>query len=62
MPGSIPENIDAKRTRGITKKRVSNQKLRSELGYRFKYPTFREGYTAAIEELVRAGGLPAKGQ
>jgi len=31
-----------------TSKRVSNERLRS-LGYEFDYPTFREGYRAAIE-------------
>jgi nucleoside-diphosphate-sugar epimerase len=31
-----------------TSKRVDNAKLR-ELGYEFRYPTFREGYRAAVE-------------
>jgi len=31
-----------------TSKRCSNERLR-ELGYEFEYPTFREGYRAAIE-------------
>jgi nucleoside-diphosphate-sugar epimerase len=33
------------RKRGSTNKRISNRKLKSELAYQFKYPTFREGYT-----------------
>lgn len=33
--------------RGWTNKRVSNRKLKAELRYQLKYPTFREGYTAA---------------
>ncbi|MFC4990268.1 SDR family oxidoreductase [Saliphagus infecundisoli] len=37
------------RRRILTSKRCSNAKLR-ELGYEFAYPTFREGYRAAIEE------------
>ncbi|WP_114578919.1 SDR family oxidoreductase [Saliphagus sp. LR7] len=37
------------RRRILTSKRCSNAKLR-ELGYGFAYPTFREGYRAAIEE------------
>jgi nucleoside-diphosphate-sugar epimerase len=36
---------DAARKRGVTSKRISNQKLRMQLGYRLKYPTFRDGYT-----------------
>ncbi len=48
MPGSAPENTEA-RKRGVTNKRVSNRKLKSELGYRFKYPTFREGYAAEMK-------------
>jgi len=48
MPGSAPENPEA-RKRGVTSKRVSNRKLKAELGYRFKYPTFREGYAGEIE-------------
>jgi len=34
------------RKRGWTNKRISNRKLKSESGYQFKYPTFREGFTA----------------
>jgi len=30
--------------RGLTNKRISNSRLKTQLGYRFKYPTFREGY------------------
>jgi nucleoside-diphosphate-sugar epimerase len=55
MPVSVAENIDAPRKRGITNKQVSNTKLKTALGYRFKYPTFREGYAAAIQDLARAG-------
>jgi nucleoside-diphosphate-sugar epimerase len=34
------------RKRVGTNKRISNRKLKSELAYQFKYPTFREGSTA----------------
>jgi nucleoside-diphosphate-sugar epimerase len=47
----LPPFVDtaaAERKRGGTNKRVSNGKLRDELGYQFKYPTFREGYGAGI--------------
>ena len=33
-----------------SKHHVSNRRLKMELGYQFKYPTFRQGYTA---ELIR---------
>ena len=43
MPEASPENMVAARKRGATNKKVSNRKLKMELGYRFKYPTYREG-------------------
>ncbi|APW96321.1 NAD(P)-dependent oxidoreductase [Halobiforma lacisalsi AJ5] len=39
----------AARRRILTSKRCDNAKLRA-LGYEFAYPTFREGYRAAIED------------
>jgi hypothetical protein len=39
----------------VTNKRVSNRKLKMELGYKFKYPTFREGYRAELRRLGRPG-------
>lgn len=45
------------RKRGLTQKKVSNRKLKMELGYAFKYPTFRQGYTAEIQRLDQAGLL-----
>ncbi len=54
LPPSEPENPDANRRRGLTNKRVSNRKLRMELGHLFKYPTFREGYSAELLRLDRA--------
>jgi nucleoside-diphosphate-sugar epimerase len=47
LPPSGPEDTEA-RKRGVTSKRVSNRKLKAELGYRFKYPTFRDGYLPEI--------------
>jgi len=38
----------AARRRILTSKRCSNEKLR-ELGYSLQYPTFREGYRAAVD-------------
>jgi nucleoside-diphosphate-sugar epimerase len=45
------------RTRGWTNQKVLNRRLKMELGYRFKYPTFREGLTAEIQRLEDAGLL-----
>ncbi|SEK40507.1 SDR family oxidoreductase [Haloferax larsenii] len=39
---------EAARRRILTSKRCSNDRLR-ELGYEFRYPTYREGYRAAID-------------
>ena len=56
-PPSVPENPDENRKRGVTNKRVVNRKLKMELGYQFKHPNFRKGYTAEILRLERAGEL-----
>lgn len=58
MPPFAPEAENATRKRGLTNKRVSNQKLRLELGCELKYPTFRQGYSAEIARLQAAGQLP----
>ncbi len=50
LPPSIPEKSTA-RKRGATNKQVSNRKLKDELGYQFKYPDFRKGYSAEILRL-----------
>lgn len=51
MPSSAPQSTESARKRGVTDKRVSNQKLKSNIGYRFKYPTYREGYAhAALDD------------
>jgi hypothetical protein len=42
------------RKRGVTNKRVSNRKLKMELGHQFKYPNFRKGYSAELLRLDRA--------
>ena len=52
LPPSEPENPAENRKRGTTNKRVSNRKLKMELGHQFKYPNFRVGYGA---ELLRLG-------
>jgi nucleoside-diphosphate-sugar epimerase len=47
MPPTVEEAV-AGRKRGVTNKKVSNRRLRDELGYQFRYPTFREGYSAEL--------------
>lgn len=56
LPPSAPEDPYSPRRRGATNKRVSNRRLREELGYAFRFPTFREGFAA---ELSRSGLLPS---
>lgn len=60
MPPSAPDDSPAQRKRGATNKKVSNRKLKMELGYQFKYPTFRQGYTAEIHRLDRTGEIDLK--
>jgi nucleoside-diphosphate-sugar epimerase len=58
LPPSVPANFDESRKRGVTNKRVSNRKLKTELGYQFKYPDFHSGYTEEISRLEQTGKLP----
>jgi nucleoside-diphosphate-sugar epimerase len=51
LPPSVSEDQTTARKRGVTNKRVSNAKLKVELGYALKYPTFREGYRAELRHL-----------
>jgi nucleoside-diphosphate-sugar epimerase len=55
MPPFVAESEIATSKRAATNKRVLNRKLKVELGYSFKYPTFRQGYTAEITRLQQAG-------
>ena len=57
MPPFATDEENASRKRGLTHKKVSNRKLRMELGVPLKYPTFRQGYTAEIQRLDHAGLL-----
>jgi nucleoside-diphosphate-sugar epimerase len=52
--GAPRENPDAARKRGVTNKRVFNRKLKMELGYQFKHPNFRKGYSAELLRLDHA--------
>jgi nucleoside-diphosphate-sugar epimerase len=54
MPEAVAENAEATRKRGITNKQISNRKLKTQLGYSFRYPSFREGYAVAIQKSLGA--------
>lgn len=47
MPPEADESVSSAK-RGLTNKRVSNRRLKSELGYRLRFPTFREGYESIL--------------
>jgi len=57
MPPFATEAENASRKRGLTNKKVSNRRLKMELGCQFRYPTFRQGYTEEIRRLENAGLL-----
>jgi len=50
LPETIPSETSPARKRGATNKRVSNSRLRHELHYSLKYPTFREGFAAELRQ------------
>ncbi len=51
MPPFVTESAAAAAKRGATNKKILNRKLKMELGYSFRYPTFRQGCTAEIQRL-----------
>jgi nucleoside-diphosphate-sugar epimerase len=48
LPEAVAPDLSL-RKRGVTSKRVSNGRLKTELGYRLRFPTFREGFQALLE-------------
>lgn len=56
VPPFASATENAARKRGLTHKRVSNRRLREELGYRLAHPDFRAGYTAEMRRLGLLGG------
>jgi len=52
MPPFAPETEKPVRKRSLTNKKIQNLRLKTELGYRLKYPDFRAGYTAEIQRLA----------
>ena len=57
MPAAATPEEMAQKKRGLTNKKVSNRRLKMELGYPLKFPSFRQGYTAEIRRLDDAGEL-----
>jgi nucleoside-diphosphate-sugar epimerase len=55
MPPFSEDAPGSPRKRVPTHKKVSNRRLRMELGCALRYPTFRQGYTAEIKRLEDAG-------
>jgi nucleoside-diphosphate-sugar epimerase len=51
LPPKMPAGENSSRKRGATNKRVSNEKLRRELEYEFRFPDFRSGYEKEIARL-----------
>ena len=60
LPPVAGEAELAPRKRALTNKQVLNTKLKRELGYQFKYPTFREGFMAEIQRLNCLPQFPVK--
>jgi len=52
LPLAVSETELLGRKRGTSNKRVSNEKLRGQLGYELRYPTFREGYAPEMTHLI----------
>jgi nucleoside-diphosphate-sugar epimerase len=52
VPPKSPSDPATVRKRGLTNKRISNEKLRRELNYEFQFPDFRAGYRALCAEVV----------
>ena len=57
LPPRAPEDPAASPKRGATNKRISNRKLKMELGCPLVYPNFRLGYSAEILRLERSSEL-----
>lgn len=55
MPPAATEDSVAPRKRGLTHKRISNAKLKRELGFEFQYPDYQAGYSSEIVRLGIAG-------
>ena len=54
MPTSVLTATNTSRQRGVSNKRISNRRLRAELGWTPQFPTFREGHAPEIARLANA--------
>jgi nucleoside-diphosphate-sugar epimerase len=52
LPPTVTEETAAPRKRGLTNKRISNRKLRTELNVELAYPNYRIGYSAELQRLA----------
>lgn len=56
MPTAVEEEtLNGRRKRGITHKRVSNRRLREELGWSPNFPTYRDGYARDVHQVLASG-------
>lgn len=53
-----PGGSASTRKRGTTHKRVSNRRLREELDWRPRFPTYREGYAEAVAAVIAGAWKP----
>ncbi|MDW8307848.1 MAG: SDR family oxidoreductase [Verrucomicrobiales bacterium] len=58
MPGAAESETSPLSSRAVTNKRVSNRKLRHELGWTLRYPTFREGCLAELQRISGPNAEP----
>lgn len=56
MPPFVQNDPDLQRRRAPTDKRISNRRLREELGCVLRFPTFREGYAPEVRAALTADG------
>jgi nucleoside-diphosphate-sugar epimerase len=56
LPAAAPPDDTGGRRRGATHKRVLNHRLTRELGYQFRFPTFREGFRHELGPLLAGAG------
>jgi nucleoside-diphosphate-sugar epimerase len=52
LPPFVPEDATAALKRGVTNKKLSNARLKTELAYQFRFPTFRQGYAAELNRMM----------
>jgi nucleoside-diphosphate-sugar epimerase len=53
LPPKVVADVEIWRRRGVTNKRISNAKVRTELKYEFQFPDFRAGYKAPCVEALQ---------